>query len=38
MIKTGIQWRDLPERFGKWKSVYNRFSNWGEEGRLHAVA
>jgi transposase len=26
--KTGIQWRDLPERFGKWKSVYNRFRNW----------
>jgi transposase len=26
--KTGIPWRDLPERFGSWKSVYNRFRNW----------
>jgi transposase len=26
--KTGLPWRDLPERFGKWKSVYNRFANW----------
>lgn len=26
--RTGIPWRDLPERFGPWKSVYNRFSNW----------
>jgi transposase len=26
--KTGIPWRDLPERFGPWKSVYNRFANW----------
>ena len=26
--KTGMQWRDLPERFGNWKSVYNRFRNW----------
>ena len=26
--KTGIQWRDLPERFGPWKTVYNRFANW----------
>jgi len=26
--KTGIQWRDLPEGFGPWKAVYNRFANW----------
>ena len=26
--RTGIPWRDLPERFGNWKSVYNRFRNW----------
>ena len=26
--RTGIPWRDLPERFGPWKSVYNRFTNW----------
>jgi transposase len=28
---TGIQWRDLPERFGNWKSVYNRFANWAKK-------
>ena len=26
--KTGVPWRDLPERFGPWKTVYNRFSRW----------
>jgi len=26
--RTGMPWRDLPERFGPWKSVYNRFANW----------
>ena len=26
--KTGMPWRDLPERFGPWKTVYNRFSSW----------
>lgn len=26
--RTGIPWRDLPERFGPWKTVYNRFANW----------
>jgi transposase len=30
--KTGMPWRDLPERFGPWKSVYNRFSNWARRG------
>ena len=30
--KTGIPWRDLPERFGPWKSVYNRFDNWSKRG------
>jgi transposase len=30
--RTGVPWRDLPERFGPWKSVYNRFSNWADRG------
>lgn len=30
--KTGMPWRDLPERFGPWKTVYNRFSNWARRG------
>ena len=30
--KTGLPWRDLPERFGPWKSVYNRFANWARKG------
>jgi transposase len=30
--KTGMPWRDLPERFGPWKSVYNRFANWARRG------
>ena len=31
-VKTGVPWRDLPERFGPWKTVYNRFSNWADRG------
>ena len=30
--KTGVPWRDLPERFGPWHSVYNRFSRWTRRG------
>ena len=30
--KTGIPWRDLPVRFGPWKSVFNRFNRWSKAG------
>jgi transposase len=36
-MKTGVPWRDLPERFGSWKTVYNRFSNWSRRGHWAAI-
>jgi transposase len=30
--RTGIPWRDLPERFGHWKNVHRRFSRWAKAG------
>ena len=30
--RTGMPWRDLPERFGDWKNVHRRFSRWAEAG------
>jgi transposase len=35
--KTGMPWRDLPDRFGPWKSVYNRFSNWAKKGQWEVI-
>lgn len=35
--RTGIPWRDLPERFGPWKSVYNRFRRWARDGHWEAI-
>jgi len=35
--KTGLPWRDLPERFGPWKSVYNRFNNWSRRGHWAVI-
>ena len=32
--KTGIAWRDLPERYGPWQTVYNRFWRWARNGTL----
>ena len=30
--RAGIPWRDLPERFGKGKSVHQRFGRWARSG------
>ena len=27
-VRTGLPWRDLPEGFGKWKGVFQRFRRW----------
>lgn len=31
-VRTGVSWRDLPERFGKWNSVARRFRRWAQAG------
>lgn len=31
-VRTGVQWRDLPERFGPWKTVYERHQLWSADG------
>jgi transposase len=28
IVRTGSPWRDLPEAFGEWNSVFRRFSRW----------
>ncbi|WP_406164180.1 MULTISPECIES: IS5 family transposase [Streptomyces] len=31
-IRTGISWRDLPERYGSWQTVYTRFRRYALDG------
>jgi transposase len=31
IVRTGAPWRDLPEMFGEWNSVFRRFSRWSEK-------
>jgi transposase len=32
VLRTGIPWRDLPERYGPYTTAYNRFNPWAARG------
>jgi transposase len=32
IARTGAPWRDLPEEFGNWYTVYTRFWRWARKG------
>ncbi len=32
IVRTGSPWRDLPQAFGDWNSVFRRFSRWSVKG------
>ena len=31
-LRTGMPWRDLPERYGSYTTAYNRFNRWSDAG------
>ena len=31
-LRTGSPWRDLPERYGPYTTVYNRYNRWAQAG------
>jgi len=32
VLRTGMPWRDLPERYGPYTTAYNRFTRWSRRG------
>ena len=32
VLRSGAAWRDLPERYGPWQTVYKRFMKWSKAG------
>jgi len=37
VARTGASWPDLPERFGKYDTAYQRFNHWAKSGVLAQV-
>ena len=37
IARTGSPWRDLPDEFGLWNSVFRRFRRWGVKGVFEKV-
>ncbi len=37
ILHTGAPWRDLPERFGPWQTIYHHFAKWRREGVIARI-
>lgn len=32
VLRTGVPWRDVPDFYGNWHTIYTRFRRWSESG------
>lgn len=37
IAENGCKWRALPEKYGKWNSIYQRFKRWCENGVIRRI-
>ena len=37
ILRTGAPWRDMPERFGNWRTVYGYFQQWRADGTFDRI-
>ena len=37
VLRSGAPWRDVPERYGRWKTVYDYYRNWRDNGTFDRI-
>lgn len=37
VLNSGAPWRDMPERYGEWETVYGRYRRWTREGLFDRI-
>ena len=37
IARSGAAWRDLPERYGSWSTLYDKFVRWSESGVIQKI-
>ncbi|WP_256102482.1 transposase [Streptomyces sp. Ncost-T10-10d] len=36
-FRTGVAWRDVPERYGSWATLHTRFRRWAKDGTFERM-
>jgi len=37
ILNSGAPWRDMPERYGRWQSIYDRYRRWTRKGLFDRI-
>ena len=37
IVRSGAPWRDLPERYGSWSTLYDKFARWSDLGIFEKI-
>lgn len=37
ILCSGSPWRDLPEKYGPWQTIYDRFRKWQQQGVFERI-
>lgn len=37
ILRSGAAWRDMPEQFGPWQTIYDRFAEWQKAGVFEQI-